>query len=227
MGALPDAVVIERCSNLLEVYYTWPGIHRHTHTEICIHTHLSHISLLSERTFLQSMSWVIGEEMFQMSRGKTTQRQTGSKQTEEESFLVFRLWPLKSDRIMICKLFITVLSFFVAMGRALQKNKTILMSCLQSATSPLGANKSSTLGFSNNKGVVAPISIFPSRDFFSVCGLPACTAKTNTTAWHNAEGGVSQDQDRGLTPIPTNPACLHSKSAITYQNRSLHLPPAS
>lgn len=54
--------------------------------------------------------------MFQTSRGKTTQRQTGGKQTEEASSLVFRLWPLKSNFLLL------YYHFFVGVGRALQKN---------------------------------------------------------------------------------------------------------
>lgn len=119
MGALPDGVVIERCSNLLEVYYTWPGTHTHTHRYAYTLIWASSLCSLKEN-FCNPCRGSSGRRCFRWVEAKQ-HKDKQEANGKGESSLVFRLWPLKGDRIMICKLFITVLSFFVAMW-VLQKN---------------------------------------------------------------------------------------------------------
>lgn len=80
MEAQPKGVITERRSNLLGVYYMTGNIQ----TEMCIHTDLTHISLLSERTFPQFMSRVFGEDLgregnlpVRLGRGETHRKNRG------------------------------------------------------------------------------------------------------------------------------------------------------
>lgn len=117
IGPLPKGVIFEECSslhcsNLLELYYvTWYiHIERDTH----LYTHLTHITLLSERAFpfnlcLGSLGKSFEKKgnlcvqlaKYEKQRKAEWERNLWDENKRHEGSVIVWLFPLKADQIML------------------------------------------------------------------------------------------------------------------------------